>query len=108
MFYGLEIITGLQDWQVLQRHKGKAKATLKGRWELEKGAIRAGVRSATPVWRLVSEQDQCIMIPWTACSRQTGGDVLTGEEVKGSWEADIMTFCCMRMYPERSILRQAI
>ena len=89
MFYGVEIITGLQDWQVLQRHEGKAKATLKGRWELEKGAIRAGVRSATPVWRLVSEQDQCIMIPWTACSRQTGGDVLTGEEVKGSWEADI-------------------
>ena len=40
MFYGVEIITGLQDWQVLQRHEGKAKATLKGRWELEKGLCR--------------------------------------------------------------------
>ena len=89
MFYGVEIISGLQDWQVLQRNGGKAKVTLKGRWQLEKGAIRAGVRSATPVWRLVSEQDQSWIFPWTACDRQTGGEKLTGEEVKGNWEADI-------------------
>ncbi len=89
MFYGVEITSGLQDWQVLQRHDGQASITVKGRWELEKGAIRAGVSSATPVWRLVSEQDQAWIIPWTPCSSQTGGDRLTGEEVKGEWEARI-------------------
>ena len=89
MFYGVEITSGLQDWQVVQRHDGKARLTLKGRWQLEKGAVRAGVRSATPVWRLVNEMDQSWIVPWTACDRQTGGDRLTGEEVKGDWEADI-------------------
>ena len=88
MFYGVEILSGLQDWQVLQRHDGAARITLRGRWQLEKGAIRAGVSSATPVFRLVSEQDQSLIVPWTACDRQTGGDVLTGEEVKGEWEAE--------------------
>lgn len=88
MFYGVEILSGLQDWQVLQRHDGAANVTLRGRWQLEKGAIRAGVSSATPVFRLVSEQDQSLIVPWTACDRQTGGDVLTGEEVKGEWEAE--------------------
>ena len=89
MFYGVEITSGLQDWQVVQRHDGKAFLALKGRWQLEKGAVRAGVRSATPVWRLVNEMDQSLIVPWTACDRQTGGDRLTGEEVKGEWEADI-------------------
>ena len=89
MFYGVEIQSGLRDWQVLQRKNGLAKVTLKGRWELEKGAIRAGVSSATPVWRLVNEQDQSIVVPWTPCDRQTGGEALTGEEVKGEWEAEL-------------------
>ena len=89
MFYGVEITSGLQDWQVVQRHDGKARLTLTGRWQLEKGAVRAGVRSAAPVWRLVNEMDQSWIVPWTACDRQTGGDQLTGEEVKGDWEADI-------------------
>ena len=89
MFYGVEIQSGLRDWQVLQRKNGQAKVTLKGRWQLEKGAVRAGVRSATPVWRLVNEMDQSGIIPWTPCDRQTGGDVLTGDEVKGAWEADV-------------------
>ena len=87
MFYGVEITSGLQDWQVLQRHGGQANVTLKGRWQLEKGAIRAGVSSAAPVWRLVSEQDQSWIVPWTPCDCQTGGERLTGEEVQGEWQA---------------------
>ena len=89
MFYGVEILSGLQDWQVLQRSGGAAEITLKGRWQLESGAVRAGVSSATPVIRLVNEQDQSWIFPWTPCGRQTGGDKLTGDEVKGEWEADI-------------------
>ncbi len=89
MFYGVEITSGLQDWQVLQRHNGRASVAVRGRWALEKGAIRAGVSSATPVWRLVSEQDQAWIIPWTPCGRQTGGENLTAGEVGGEWEAQI-------------------
>lgn len=90
MFYGVEITSGLQDWQVLQRHNGQAAVTVKGRWQLEQGAVRAGVRSAAPVWRLVDEQDQSWIVPWTPCGRQTGVERLTGEEVKGEWEAKIV------------------
>ena len=89
MFYGVKITSGLQDWQVLQRHGGQASAALKGRWELEKGALRAGVSGAVPVWRLVNEADQTPVIPWTACDRQTGGGNWSGEEAGGEWEAEI-------------------
>ena len=68
MFYGVEITTPLQDWQVLQRHGGRARLTIGGRWQLESGAIRAGVSSATPVLRLVNEQDQSWVFPWTPCT----------------------------------------
>ncbi len=89
MFYGVEITTPLQDWQVLQRHGGRARLTIGGRWQLESGAIRAGVSSATPVLRLVNEQDQSWVFPWTPCTYQTGGDRLTGPEVRGEWRTEI-------------------
>ena len=90
MFYGIEIQSGLEDWQVLQRRDGRAAVALSGRWQLEPGAIRAGVASATPVYRVVSELDQTPILPWTPCDRQTGGDVLVGEEVKGEWSASFV------------------
>ena len=86
MFYGVQISSGLSDWQVLQRHDGEAKVTLKGLWQLEPGAIKAGVSSATPSVRVVNEQDQSWVFPWRPCDRQTGGDALSGPEVKGEWE----------------------
>ena len=89
MFYGVSIESGPRDWQVFQRCDGRAEIHLGGRWQLEGGAIRAGVASATPVIRVVNEEDQSWVLPWTPCSRQTSGDRLTGEEVKGEWEADI-------------------
>ena len=85
MFFGVEIQSGLLDWQVLQRRDGVANVALSGRWQLEPGAIRAGVSSATPVARVVNELDQTVILPGTPCDRQTGGDVLTGAEVKGEW-----------------------
>ena len=90
MFYGVSISSGVRDWQVFQRVEGKAKIHAKGLWRLEEGAVRAGVRSATPVYRLVSEQDQSQVLPWTPCQWQTGGDRLTGEEAKGEWETDMI------------------
>ena len=89
MFYGVSISTGAQDWQVFQRRDGRALVHLEGRWQLEPGAVRAGVSSATPVIRLVDEQDQTWVFPWRPCDRQTGGDRLTGEEVRGLWSADV-------------------
>ena len=89
MFYGVEIRSGPEDWQVLQRRDGRASVTLSGRWVLEPGAVRAGVSSATPVARVVSELDQTCVLPWTPCDRQTGGDELTGEAVGGEWSLSL-------------------
>ncbi|MEG0767632.1 MAG: sialate O-acetylesterase, partial [Clostridia bacterium] len=80
MFYGVQISSGLSDWQVLQRHEGVARVVLAGRWRLEAGAVRAGVQSVTPVLRVVSEQDQSLILPWTAC------DSRTEDGVNGEWE----------------------
>lgn len=83
MFYGVKITEGLSDWQVLQRRDGRAQVHLRGEWQLEKGAIKAGVRSATPVIRVLMEQDQSLVLPWTACDRQTGDGIC------GQWETAI-------------------
>ena len=83
MFYGVRITQGLSDWQVLQRRDGKAQVHLQGEWQLEKGAIKAGVRSATPVIRVLMEQDQSLILPWTPCDRQTGDGVC------GQWETTL-------------------
>ena len=80
MFYGVEITSGLQDWQVFQREGGAAKLSLRGRWRLEDGAKRAGVQSVTPVLRAVSEEDQRILLPWRACGK------MGGSETEGEWE----------------------
>lgn len=83
MFYGVRITQGLADWQVLQRRDGRARVHLQGDWQLERGAVKAGVRSATPVIRVLMEQDQSLILPWTPCDRQTGDGIC------GQWEADI-------------------
>lgn len=80
MFYGVRITRGLSDWQVLQRCDGRARVRLEGEWQLEPGAIKAGVRSATPVIRVVNELDQTLLQPWTPCDHQTG------EGVSGNWD----------------------
>lgn len=82
MFYGVKITKGLADWQVLQRRDGQAKVHLEGEWQLEPGAIKAGVRSVTPSFRVLMEQDQSLVLPWTPCTRQTG------DMICGGWEAD--------------------
>lgn len=83
MFYGVRITQGPSDWQVLQRRESRAQVQLKGDWQLEKGAIIAGVRSATPVIRVVHELDQSLLIPWTACDYQTGDGIC------GQWETTL-------------------
>lgn len=83
MFFGVRISEGLSDWQVLQRRNGQATVHLKGDWQLEKGAIKAGVSSATPVIRVVNELDQSLLQPWTPC------DVQTGDGVCGQWETTL-------------------
>lgn len=83
MFFGVKITKGLADWQVLQRRDGRASITLEGEWQLEPGAVWAGVKSATPVVRVVNELDQSLVLPWTPCDRQTG-DLISGE-----WESCI-------------------
>jgi len=89
MFYGVAITFGLQDWQILQRTNAQATVRIGGRWRLEPGAVRAGVRSATPVYRLVSELDQRPLFPWTPCDHQTGADNLTSGDVAGEWDASV-------------------
>lgn len=83
MFYGVRIQQGVSDWQVFQRRDGKATIHLKGDYRLQEGAIKAGVRSATPVIRVMNEMDQSLIQPWTPC------DVQNGDSISGEWETGI-------------------
>lgn len=83
MFYGVRITQGVSDWQVFQRHDGRATIRLEGDYQLEKGAIKAGVRSATPIIRVLNELDQTLILPWTPCDNKHGDDIC------GTWDAAI-------------------
>lgn len=83
MFYGVRITQGVNDWQVFQRRDGRATIRLKGDYQLEKGAIKAGVRSATPIIRVLNELDQSLILPWTPCDNKHGDDIC------GEWDAAI-------------------
>ena len=63
---GAFIKQGPADWTVLQQENGKADITLSGTFCVPQTALNVGVDHAIPVVRVVSEEDNTRIIPWTA------------------------------------------
>ena len=80
MFYGVRITYGVSSWQVFARKNGQALVTLGGSYRREQGSIKAGIRSATPVVRLVRESDNSLVYNWVAAHTVTDD----------TWEAEIV------------------
>lgn len=80
--HGVFIEKGLSDWQIVQHHDKKANVTLSGSWNVPKAAIKQGVENAQPMIRVLSEEDNSQIIPWSYTECEKNEDLVTG-----SWSA---------------------
>lgn len=82
--HGVFIEEGLSDWQIVQHRNKKAEITLSGSWIVPKAAVKQGVEDARPMVRVLSEDDNSQIIPWTYAESTKNEDSVTG-----SWSATL-------------------
>lgn len=85
MMHGVFIEKGLSDWQIVQHQNGFADVTLSGSWIVTKNAVKQGVERATPMIRVLKEDDGSQIIPWEAASTSIPDN--TG--YAGTWETTL-------------------
>ena len=63
--HGITLLSAPADWEIVQQENGYATITLKGSFQVHPAAIEVGVKSVTPIARVMNEQDNSAVIPWT-------------------------------------------
>lgn len=76
--FGVTIENGIKDWQIIQHEKGIGNIDLHGSYQVPKAAIKEGVQSATPIVRVLSENDNSQIIPWTKAFFVPSEDGMSG------------------------------
>ena len=76
--HGITLRTAPSDWEILQQENGFASALLAGEFRVHPAAIAVGVEKVTPVYRVVREDDNAAVIPWTPMAARVNPD-FTGE-----------------------------
>lgn len=82
--FGVQIITGPVDWEIFQQQDGVASVHMEGTYNVPEAAIIQGVASATPVFRVLREENHEIKIDWTPMTH-----VSSDINWSGDWKADI-------------------
>ena len=65
ILHGITLTERPADWSVLQQEDGRAKVTISGTFRVHPAAIAVGVESAVPCYRVMREDDNMAVIPWT-------------------------------------------
>lgn len=76
--HGVFIEQGLSDWQIVQHRNKIGTVHLSGSWIVPKAAIKQGVEDARPMIRVLHEDDNSQIIPWTYTEREKNEDGVTG------------------------------
>lgn len=76
--HGITLTSAPADWEILQQKDGFAKVTIEGSYQVHPAAIEVGVASATPVVRVMQEEDNMTVIPWTPALEIFAGDHFAG------------------------------
>lgn len=68
--HGITLLSAPADWEILQQEQGFAAVTLRGSFQVHPAAIQVGVAHVMPIARVMREDDNTAIIPWTpmACS----------------------------------------
>lgn len=78
---GAIINQGPSDWEIIQQENGQAQITLGGTFSVPDTALNVGVDHAVPVVRVVSEEDNSRIIPWTPAQYT----LTEPEAFRGTW-----------------------
>ncbi len=76
--HGVFIESGPSDWQIIQHENGTANIRLSGTFQVPSAAIEVGTESACPVVRVLSEDDNSQILPWTKTNLHPGEDGMSG------------------------------
>lgn len=77
--HGITLTKSPGDWEILQHKDGYAKVILEGIYNVHPAAIEVGVDFARPVVRVMREDDNMTVIPWTKADTVREGENYTGE-----------------------------
>ena len=69
---------GVQDWQILQHENGRASLSFEGGFRIPDSAAKEGIRKVIPKIRIMKEEDNRQVIPFTDCECLKGTDSLNG------------------------------
>lgn len=76
--HGITLTKSPTDWEIIQHEDGYAKIKLEGSYQVHKAAIEVGVESAIPIVRVVQEEDNSVVIPWTIADTIEEGNNFSG------------------------------
>ena len=76
--HGITLTSAPSDWEILQQTDKKATVTLKGSFQVHPAAIQVGVDYVTPIARVMKEDDNMTVIPWTKADHFTCDDQFRG------------------------------
>lgn len=76
--HGIVLTQAPADWQILQQQEGSAAVTLKGKYKVHSAALKVGVEYAVPQYRVMGEEDNMTVIPWTRMEGIEEGEGFTG------------------------------
>lgn len=86
--YGITIIEGPSDWEVIQQIDGFAKIKIVGNYQVEPAGIETGILYAIPMVRVMREEDNSTVAPWMKA------DVLEArDDFSGSFEVLLQVPC---------------
>ena len=72
--HGITLTERPADWEILQQTDNSASVTLKGTYQVHPAAIEVGVEQVQPVVRVMREDDNTCVIPWTKMEYDTLSD----------------------------------
>jgi len=76
--HGVFIEKGLMDWQIIQQEQGFGSFYFSGSYQVPQAAIEVGTQVAYPIIRVMSEDDNSSIIPWTKTNRFPSEDGMSG------------------------------
>ena len=70
--HGITLTTRPSDWEIIQQENGFGSVLLEGSYQVHPAAIEVGVENVRPVYRVMNENDNTCVIPWTEMDHQSG------------------------------------
>ncbi len=82
--HGVFIVTGVEDWEIVQHEDHFGILSFSGTYQSPQSAAQIGIESAYPLIRVLSEEDNSQLIPWTRVNHLPNPD-----SISGNWDMEL-------------------